>query len=51
MAPVLIVDDEVATPKLLSISFRKAGYDVTIANRGEEALALRRIESARRLQA
>jgi len=40
MRRILIVDDEVAILTLLSRSFRKAGYEVTTARSGEEALAI-----------
>jgi CheY-like chemotaxis protein len=40
MPRILIVDDEVAILKLLSHSFRRAGYDVTSATSGEQALAI-----------
>ena len=40
MPRILIVDDEILILKLLSYSFRKAGYDVTTACSGEQALAI-----------
>lgn len=39
-ARLLIVDDEKAILSLLSAAFRKAGYEVTTATSGEEALAI-----------
>jgi DNA-binding NtrC family response regulator len=40
MSRILIVDDEVAILGLLSFAFRKAGYEVTTATSGEQALAI-----------
>ncbi len=40
MPCILIVDDESAILGLLSITFRKAGYEVTTAGSGEQALAI-----------
>ena len=40
MPRILIVDDEISILKLLSYSFRKAGYEVTTATSGEQALAI-----------
>jgi DNA-binding NtrC family response regulator len=40
MPRILIVDDEIAILKLFWYSFRKAGYEVTTASSGEQALAI-----------
>jgi two-component system, chemotaxis family, CheB/CheR fusion protein len=40
MVRILIVDDEKAILGLLSCAFRKAGYEVTTATSGEQALAV-----------
>jgi CheY-like chemotaxis protein len=40
MARILIVDDESAILNLLSAAFRKAGYEVTTAKSGEQALEI-----------
>jgi CheY-like chemotaxis protein len=40
MRRILIVDDETAILGLLSAVFRRAGYEVTTATSGEQALAI-----------
>ena len=40
MPRILIIDDEYAILGLMSLAFRKAGFDVTTANSGESAVAI-----------
>src|SRR4029453_178254 len=44
-ARILVVDDEQSMRELLSITLRQAGYDVTLADGGTEAIERMREES------